>query len=109
MIRYPSALVNIFEFVLLQARYLADRVMREAGSNDPAAQIKTLYRIALSREPSQAELGGQLEFIRKQREFRAAGTAVTGSGANTGQSVGLSALIDLSHVMLNAKQFVYTN
>jgi hypothetical protein len=97
------------EFVLLQARYLADRVMREAGSNDPAAQIKTLYRIALSREPSQAELGGQLEFIRKQREFRAAGTAVTGSGANTGQSVELAALIDLSHIMLNANEFVYIN
>jgi hypothetical protein len=89
------------EFVLLQARYLAERVAREAGSNDPAAQIKTLYRIALSREPSPAELAGQLDFIRKQREFRA--------GKGTGESIEQAALTDLSHVMLNANEFVYIN
>ncbi|MEX2262073.1 MAG: PSD1 and planctomycete cytochrome C domain-containing protein [Bryobacteraceae bacterium] len=90
------------EFVLLQARYLAERVMREAGSNDPAAQIKTLYRIALSREPGPSELAGQLAFIRKQREFRTA-------AANSEQDVEQAALVDLSHVMLNANEFVYIN
>jgi hypothetical protein len=89
------------EFVLLQARHLADRVVREAGSNDPAVQIKTLYRIALSREPNPAELAGQLEFYRKQREFR----APRASEINVDQA----ALIDLSHVMLNANEFVYIN
>jgi hypothetical protein len=89
------------EFVLLHARHLAERVMREAGSNDPAAQIKTLYRIALSRQPGPAELAGQLDFIRKQREFRAA------KGGE--ENAGLAALNDLSHVMLNANEFVYIN
>jgi hypothetical protein len=87
------------QFVLLQARYLAERVVREAGSSDPAAQVKTMYRIALSREPGARELSGQLEFIRKQREFRAA----------RGQDTELAALTDLAHVMLNANEFVYIN
>jgi hypothetical protein len=86
------------EFVLLQARYLAERVMQEAGSDDPAAQIKTLYRIALSRAPGTTELEGQLRFLREQREFQA-------KKANAG----LAALTDLSHVMLNANEFVYIN
>src|SRR5207248_8326973 len=60
------------EFALMQARYLAERVLREAGSDDPAAQVKALYRIALSREPGAAELDGQLKFIREQREFHKA-------------------------------------
>ncbi|MGH9722440.1 MAG: PSD1 and planctomycete cytochrome C domain-containing protein [Bryobacteraceae bacterium] len=88
------------EFVHLQARHLAERVMKEAGSNDPGAQIKALYRIALSREPSQTEMAGQVDFIRKQRQFQAT------KGA---QSAELAALIDLSHVMLNANEFVYIN
>jgi hypothetical protein len=87
------------EFVLLQARHLAERATREAGSADPASQIKTLYRITLSREPSQAELSGQIEFIRNQRTFQAA--------RNKEQNAELAALTDLAHVMLNTNEFVY--
>ena len=54
------------EFVLIQARYFAARVAREAG-NDPAAQIRMLHRIALSREPAQNELESFQVFFRKQR------------------------------------------
>jgi hypothetical protein len=89
------------EFVLLQAGFLAERVLREATSSDPADQVKMLYRIALSREPSPAELAGQVEFLRKQREFR---SAKAGS-----EDVALAALTDLSHVFLNANEFVYIN
>jgi Protein of unknown function (DUF1553)/Protein of unknown function (DUF1549)/Planctomycete cytochrome C len=89
------------EFVLLQARHLAERVNRETGSGDPASQIRTLYRIALSREPSQAEMAGQIEFIQKQRVFQAA--------RNAEQSAELAALTDLAHVMLNTNEFVYIN
>ena len=35
--------------------HLAKRVLKEAG-NDSQAQVKTIYRIAFSREPSPAEL-----------------------------------------------------
>ena len=91
------------EFVLLHARHLAERVVREAGGGDAAARIKTLYRIALSREPSPSELAGQVEFIRKQREFRAA------KAPGSGENVDLAALVDLSHVLLNTNEFVYIN
>ena len=87
------------EFVLMQARHLAERVMRESAQSDPAAWTRTLYRIALSREPSPAELAGHVEFLRKQREFQAA----------KGPTADLAALTDLSHVMLNANEFVYIN
>ena len=96
------------EFVLIQARYLAERVTAEAG-NDPAAQVKQLYRIALSRSPSDKELQGNLEFMKKQREFQVAKGTGSGSGANAEQNSDTSALIDLAHVMLNANEFVYVN
>ena len=96
------------EFVLIQARYLAERVTVEAGS-DLTAQVKQLYRIALSRSPSEKELQGNLEFMNKQREFQVAKGAGSGSGANAEQHSDTSALIDLAHVMLNANEFVYVN
>jgi hypothetical protein len=97
------------EFVLLQARHLADRVMRESGSNDPAARVKTLYRIALSRQPSETELARQLEFLREQRDFQARKAAGSNSNGATEPNPELAALTDLSHVMLNANEFVYIN
>jgi hypothetical protein len=96
------------EFVLIQARHLADRVIREAG-NDATAQVKQLYRIALSREPSQSELNGNLEFLQKQREYQAAKASGSGSGSSSEQSADLGALTDLAHVMLNYNEFVYIN
>jgi len=96
------------EFVLIQARYLAERVTAEAGK-DLAAQVKLLYRIALSRSPSEKELQGNLEFMKKQREYQVAKATGSGSGANAEQSVDTGALIDLAHVMLNANEFVYVN
>jgi hypothetical protein len=93
------------EFVLLQARHLADRVMRDGNSIDPAVQVKTLYRIALSREPSASELAGQVEFLRKMREFHS-----DRSGSSAGdRTPETAALTDLTHVMLNANEFVYIN
>ncbi|MGH9841934.1 MAG: DUF1549 and DUF1553 domain-containing protein [Blastocatellia bacterium] len=85
------------EFVLLQARHLAERVLREAG-DDSAKQIRGLYRIALSREPSQKEMDHFLAFLQRQREYHA-----------SAEGAGLAALTDLAHVMLNANEFVYVN
>jgi Protein of unknown function (DUF1553)/Protein of unknown function (DUF1549) len=86
------------EFVLIQARSLAERVSRDAGG-DPVKQIRLLYRIALSREPVQKELEKNLTFILRQRDYHSA----RGSGA------ALAALTDLAHVMLNTNEFVYIN
>src|SRR5206468_1857029 len=43
-------------FVLRHAQLFADRVKKEAGS-DPARQIDLAYRIALTRPPTETELG----------------------------------------------------
>ena len=81
------------EFVLLQAGFFAERVEREAGS-DAAAQVRGAYRIALSREPSDTELRGNLTFLEKQREHHDSAR---------------SALVDLCAVILNLNEFVYVN
>jgi hypothetical protein len=87
------------EFVLLQARYLAERVVREAGP-DPAARVKLLYWITLSRQPTDKELAGDLEFLGKEQQLE----------SNTGDSTANErALANLAHVMLNINEFVYIN
>jgi hypothetical protein len=88
------------EFVLIQARHFAERVVREAGAN-PAKQVRALYRIALSREPEQKEIDQSLAFLRKQRDYHTARAS--------GSDSALMALTDLAHVMLNANEFVYIN
>jgi HEAT repeat protein len=88
------------EFVLLQARHFAERVLREAGG-DPAKQVRLIYCIALGREPDQQERGQLLAFLRKQQEYHSMRAA--------GADAGLAALTDLAHVMLNTNEFVYLN
>jgi hypothetical protein len=88
------------EFVLIQARHFAERVLREAGA-EPSKQIRALYRIALSREPERKEMDQSLTFLRKQRDYHAAKAP--------SPDPGLVALTDLAHVMLNANEFVYIN
>ncbi len=90
------------EFILIQARHFAERAMQVEGI-DPAKQVRTLYRIALSREPEQKELDGALSFIRAQRDYHA-----RRSPGSVSENV-LAALTDLAHVMLNANEFVYIN
>ncbi len=87
------------EFVLMQARHFAERVMRDAGG-DPEKQVRLLYRIALSREPAKKEMDHLLAFVQKQREYHSVQSA---DGAT------LAALTDLAHVMLNTNEFVYIN
>jgi len=87
------------EFVLIQADHFAERVYKQAG-NDAAAQVKAIYKIALSREPSAKEISTNVAFLTKQRDQAIAG------GANA-QSASLSALTDLAHVALNLNEFVY--
>jgi hypothetical protein len=69
-------------FVLRQAKLFADRV-KEAAGDDPARQVETAYRIALSRPPSAEEAALGAEFLRKR------------------------ALADFTHVLLNLNEFLY--
>jgi hypothetical protein len=73
-------------FVLRQARIFAERVKQEAG-DDPRRQIDLAYRIALTRPPTDTELHVALESL---------GSTKTRS------------LDDLTHVLFNLNEFVYT-
>src|SRR5207247_8627760 len=56
------------EFVLKQARFLAERILRDAGV-DAAAEVERAYAIALSRSPSADEKRVTIEFLERQRRF----------------------------------------
>jgi hypothetical protein len=88
-------------FVLLQAEAFAERVAREAGA-DPAAQVRTAYRIALSRDPTETELRGNLEYLDKQQRYHQSRPAAE-------KPRGDPALGDLCAVLLNLNEFVYIN
>jgi hypothetical protein len=88
------------EFMLMQADRFARRVIKEAG-NDQAAQVKTMYEIALSREPSAKEVDTNMAFLKKQQEHEKA------SGSASEDAAALAALTDLAHVTLNLNEFVY--
>lgn len=87
------------EFVLIQARFFAQRVLREAG-DDPAAQIRAFYRIAYSRKPVGSELERFQEFLKTQRSYH---------DAKAPAEAALAALTDAAHVFLNSNEFVYIN
>jgi hypothetical protein len=96
------------QFVLIQARYFAERVARDAGDGTEK-QIQALYRVALGRAPDQQELKSALFFVQKQRDYHLKLEPAPGSEASSANSVALAALTDLAHVMLNSSEFVYIN
>jgi hypothetical protein len=84
-------------FVLDQARYFAQRVTAQAGSEQDA-RIRAAYRIALSREPSAEEMAENVAFLNRQHEYHA--------GESDGNA-DLEALVDLCDVILNLNEFLY--
>ena len=71
------------EFVIRQAKLFADRV-KEASGDDPAKQIDTAYRIALTRPPTAKEMAVAMDLV-KQRS-----------------------LVSFTNVLLNLNEFLYT-
>jgi len=88
------------EFVLIQAKLLAERVMKEAGK-DSAEQVKQMYRITLSREPTAKELNVNVAFLQKQQQYAQA------HGSAAADDAVLSALADLAQVMMDLNEFLY--
>ena len=70
-------------FVLRQAELFADRVRKEAG-DDPQRQIDLAYRLALTRPPTETEMRVAAESMKTH------------------------SLVDLTHVLFNLNEFVYT-
>ena len=53
------------EFVNTQARYLAQRLRREAGE-DAGKQIELAWRLALARPPKPGETAAMIEFLKRE-------------------------------------------
>jgi len=81
----PQALLLMNNnFVLMEAKYFAERLRREAGDT-PQAQVERAYRLALGRAPTAFERAKAVEFIR--------------SGPN--------GLAEFCHALFNLNEFVY--
>ena len=80
------------EFVNRQAEQFAQRLLRDAG-DEPAQQIDTAFRLALSRPPTAAESQAMRRFLEEE-------SAATDRRA---------ALVQACRVILNLNEFVYPN
>ena len=83
------ALLNS-RFVVDQAAAMADRVRRQS-KDDPVAQIRWAYRLALSREPDGGERDACRRFLAEQ----------------SADESGKDALRDLCQMLLCTNEFLY--
>jgi hypothetical protein len=95
------------DFVNQQARHLADRLEREAGS-DPAAQIERAYLLTVCRTPARAERTALLRFLGQESQERLAEAARTHS-VLTPSAARHQALVQLCRAILNLNEFVYAD
>ena len=97
----PTQALTLFngDFVNRQAAHLADRAVREAGS-DPGKQITRIWRLALCRPPEPEELSAMKTWL--------ADEATRGDGSRRDEAERL-ALIQLCRVVLNLNEFAYPN
>ena len=102
----PQALTFLNgEFIQQQARYFAERLVREAG-NDPAAQIKRAFELALCRPPRSEEVAASLDFLSRQQRQIDAESSLSKKASDDGRQRALAALC---LVMLNTNEFVFWN
>jgi len=87
-------------FVLQQAERLADRMLADRD-RDVSARIRAVYQRAFARLPTELESQAARSFLQRQGERH---------GVPAGQrDVARPAWIDLCHVLLNTKEFVFVN
>jgi len=91
------------EFVNERAAALAERLVRETGS-DRDQQIDRAYRLALCRSPTDAELAALRKFLETESAGQQRETpAITAAEANR------RALVQMCRVIFNLNEFVYPN
>ena len=80
------------EFVDRQSHHLADRLIREAG-DDPAAQVRLAYRLALSRPATPDEVTTMTAFLARE--------------AGSDPDAKRKALARMARVIFNLNEFAY--
>ena len=102
------------EFTRTEARYFAERVVKEAG-NDAEKQIERAYKIALVRKPTAAQKALALQFLQNQtravsqqrQKCGARKASYPAPDAKQAKQAALLALTDLCHVLINTNEFIY--
>ncbi len=87
------------EFVLQQAGFFAERIVKEAGA-DHHAQIVRAFEIALNRPPNAKDIEWALSFLKSQAE---------GYANRNDSKPDASALRDFCHAIINLNEFVYVD
>jgi hypothetical protein len=82
------------DFINRQSGYLADRLLREAGS-DSGKQVERAYLLALGRLPSAAEMDAMKQFLTKEN--------VSGQTSRLDRA----ALREMCRVIFNLNEFAY--
>jgi hypothetical protein len=90
-------------FVNLEARHLADRLVREAGT-DPSKQIDLAYRLALCRPPTVTEQAALLAFLKDEANHLA-----RDASRRNPTSADRVALQRMCRVLFNLNEFVYAD
>jgi hypothetical protein len=94
-------------FVNRQAQHLADRLMREVGT-DRARQVDRAYRLALGRPPMSKERSAMLHFLKDEVDARIK-EARSQSKPLPLEKARLQALQQMCRVLFNLNEFVYTD
>lgn len=94
----PTQALTLFngDFVNQQARYLAARLLREAGP-EQKQQIELAYRLAFARTPRETELHAMTAFLERER------------AASRDENASLHALQQLARVLFNTNELVYVD
>ncbi|MBS1824692.1 MAG: PSD1 domain-containing protein [Acidobacteria bacterium] len=94
----PTQALTLFngDFVNQQARYLAARLLQEAGS-DERQQMELAYRLAFARLPHESELREMRAFLERER------------AQLPGENASLHALQQLARVLFNTNELVYVD
>jgi mono/diheme cytochrome c family protein len=96
----PQALALLNnQFVLEQAGFMAERVVREAGTQ-PRAQVRRGFLLALGRQPSVKEMQWSLEFLKTQ---------AAGHAERKTDKPETAALRDFCHALVNLNEFLYVD
>jgi hypothetical protein len=93
------------DFVNLQARHLADRLVRDAGP-DPVAQVERAYQLSLCRSPRDVESSSMVAFLDQEASSRLAEAARDGSPLTIAEARH-KALVQLCRAIFNTNEFVY--
>jgi hypothetical protein len=105
-----SLLLMNSEFITTHARYMAERLTREAGG-DARQRVTHLWQLAFAREPRQEEVADSVKFIEQQTESFQSQASQPADG-DKGKSAAtadpsLRAWALLCQALLSANEFLY--